>query len=325
MRERKPAGDGKAEPTVIFSHASRDPIMGAGCILLFVVFWTGSLLFPFWFFALIRARWLLTLAFLLAVSAIGYVGLPRNETFGKFVAKWVPRYYAKASVRCDSSLPDFSTGKTVYLCHPHGIFCDGLQLFGLCTDARKHLRFAMSEVLLWAPLFRLLFCLLAKPMGVSKASVLRTMREGHSFAIAAGGFEEATLTCLHKDRVFVSKRKGIFKYALENGYSVVPVYAFGESECFLNPQGMWGFRFWLNSLGVPAVMPAGNPWLPLLPRISPEGLHVVIGQRLSAGQIAEPKTEDIDSFHQRFVDELKKLYERHRGLVGKEGVDLEVW
>ena len=63
-----------------------------------------------------------------------------------------------------------------------------------------------------------------------KASFQRLLREGKPLALIPGGFEEATITSDRADRVYLKDRKGFAKYALQNGYSVVPVYAFGENR-----------------------------------------------------------------------------------------------
>ncbi|CAM9488198.1 unnamed protein product, partial [Heterosigma akashiwo] len=56
------------------------------------------------------------------------------------------------------------------------------------------------------------------------------MEKGESFGIIPGGFEEATISKLGAQRVYLKKRKGFVKYALKYGYALVPVYTFGESD-----------------------------------------------------------------------------------------------
>ena len=57
-----------------------------------------------------------------------------------------------------------------------------------------------------------------------------------SLAIIPGGFEEATLHCQGVDRVYMKKRWGLVKYALQNGYAMVPIFAFGERDTYSNLQ-----------------------------------------------------------------------------------------
>ncbi|EER14229.1 diacylglycerol o-acyltransferase, putative [Perkinsus marinus ATCC 50983] len=74
------------------------------------------------------------------------------------------------------------------------------------------------------------------------------LESGKSCVLITGGFHEATITCPGTDRIYLNNsRKGFVRYALREGYSLTPVYGFGETDTFSNVQGMWAFRFWLNS------------------------------------------------------------------------------
>jgi hypothetical protein len=42
------------------------------------------------------------------------------------------------------------------------------------------------------------------------------------------------LTIKGRERIFLKKRKGFIKLALEQGSEVIPVYAFGESDLFVH-------------------------------------------------------------------------------------------
>jgi 2-acylglycerol O-acyltransferase 2 len=81
------------------------------------------------------------------------------------------------------------------------------------------------------------------------------------------------------------------KYALQHGYVLHPVYAFGENQTFYNAQGLWKARFWLNSLGFPAVVPFGRLLCPLLPNAT--ALHIVVGKAIRLPLIASPTPEQV--------------------------------
>merc|ERR1719265_19060 len=101
---------------------------------------------------------------------------------------------------------------------------------------------------------------------VGPGDLNKLMKSGESpLALVPGGFQEATLSCCGHERVFLKTRKGFVKYALRHGYDLVPVYGVGESDLMSNPQGAWGIRFMLNGFGIPAFIPWGFPFLPLLP------------------------------------------------------------
>ena len=58
------------------------------------------------------------------------------------------------------------------------------------------------------------------------------MKEEKNIYFVPGGFECATITKYGEDRVFIKNRKGFIKYALEFGYTVHPMYCFGENKIY---------------------------------------------------------------------------------------------
>jgi hypothetical protein len=83
------------------------------------------------------------------------------------------------------------------------------------------------------------------------------MKGSESLAIIPGGFEDVTIFKEGCDRIFLKTRKGFVKLALQAGYSLTPVYAFGEKNLYWNIQGMWSVRLWLSSFGIPSIIPVG--------------------------------------------------------------------
>uniref|UniRef100_A0A0G4H0X0 Acyltransferase n=1 Tax=Chromera velia CCMP2878 TaxID=1169474 RepID=A0A0G4H0X0_9ALVE len=300
--------------TQVLSSSGGGDIIGAALLLVFVGTWVVSLFSPLIVFFLWRAQWHLCFSAFLILCTIAYSNHIRPVSFlQNLFAKHIPAYFGFASVTWEEELDFTNLQPTAFLCFPHGIFCSGLKLFALCTAANNHLRLAISELLFWSPLFRLLFKLLAKPMGVSRGALLEVMQQRESLAIALGGFEEATLSCLGEDRVFVKMRKGFMRLAIEQGYRLTPVFAFGENECFWNAQGLWDLRLSLSRRGVPGVAFWGRLFCPLLPRRPAGGLHVVVGRSIPVERKANPSREDVDALHGRFVEALQDLYRRHVG------------
>mmetsp|Transcript_26345 Transcript_26345/g.39158 ORF Transcript_26345/g.39158 Transcript_26345/m.39158 type:complete len:144 (+) Transcript_26345:2-433(+) len=140
-----------------------------------------------------------------------------------------------------------------------------------------------------------------------------------------GGFHQATISCAGEERVFLKNRKGFVKYALRYGYDLVPVYTFGEGDLMANAQGGWGWRFALNNIGIPAVLPYGCSWLPIFPRRGVE-LVTVIGPPVKLPQIKEPTKEQVAEHHARYLAEVKKLFERTKTMTAASADrNLQVW
>jgi 2-acylglycerol O-acyltransferase 2 len=130
-------------------------------------------------------------------------------------------------------------------------------------------------------------------------------------AIIPGGFEEATLSSYDVDRVYLRKRKGWVKYALQHGYALTPIYCFGENQTFYNAQWFLDFRVWIATFGIPSVLPFGKPWLPFIPMN--ENLHIVVGKPLQLPTLDHPPTrEEVTLWHGKYMKHLQTLYETHK-------------
>ena len=58
----------------------------------------------------------------------------------------------------------------------------------------------------------------------------------------------------------------------------------------------------------------------LLPYRKP--IHVVIGRPIVVEKKESPAKEDIESMHQKYIDELEKLYEKYNPVYGDSDVKL---
>jgi 2-acylglycerol O-acyltransferase 2 len=128
-----------------------------------------------------------------------------------------------------------------------------------------------------------------------------------------GGFEEATITELGHERLFLLHRKGFIKYALRHGYSVAPVYLFGENDLYWNAQIGMSFRLWISSgaLQIPGVLPWGQSFLPWLPRRL-ENYKVICGKPMKLPHLKHPTQHEVDVYHARYVASLADLFNRFK-------------
>eukprot|EP00545_Synedropsis_sp_CCMP1620_P012764 CAMPEP_0119028142 /NCGR_PEP_ID=MMETSP1176-20130426/38397_1 /TAXON_ID=265551 /ORGANISM="Synedropsis recta cf, Strain CCMP1620" /LENGTH=156 /DNA_ID=CAMNT_0006984217 /DNA_START=437 /DNA_END=907 /DNA_ORIENTATION=+ len=151
-------------------------------------------------------------------------------------------------------------------------------------------------------------------------------KNGLDLALPPGGFEEATLTSMTQDRVFIKKRTGFIKLCLQYGVAVRPVYVFGERNLFWNIQGFWKFRLAVNRYGLPMIFPWGHPLMPLMPKTAAK-LLIVVGAPLVLPTIAKPTKEEVALWHGKYVAALTKLFNEHKEEAYENGkeVKLEVW
>lgn len=79
------------------------------------------------------------------------------------------------------------------------------------------------------------------------------MKKGSDIAILPGGFEEATLYRYNRHRIYIKKRTGFIKYALQYGYYIIPTYTFGEELNYYNFTKFYSLRLFLNRYQIPGM------------------------------------------------------------------------
>ena len=339
-------------------------MIGAIALLTFILVWLASLGSPilglYWFWN----ENYFSVFILVVLTLIAYLpwgGESSDDNIMKSYARTSTLYYKKYIVifQKQQSLPSTTTtAKTVletkenkyenkqkqqqphqpllYAVHPHGAFCLGwsaLFCSKIMNDAK--VQFCFSPVLFTSPLFRLWSRLTGTPGSADKSSMINYMmkkkdgKQRNHLALPPGGFEEATLTCRNKDRVYIKKRTGFVKLALQHGYNIVPVYTFGENQTYDNIQGMWNFRPWLNKLGIPAIVVFGSWFFPILPKRDNCGLRIVVGEPVVLPTISNPSREEVKHWHDKYITALTRIFEEHKeeyyGPEIAKTQKLEVW
>jgi hypothetical protein len=341
-------------------------VIGATALLSFILVWFASIGSPilglYWFWH----EHYFSVFILVVLTLIAYLPWGDESTSNDNIMKSYARisnlYYKKCIVifQKQQSLPSITTTtKTVletkenkddnkqqqqqqhhqpllYAVHPHGAFCLGWSVLfcsKIMNDAK--VQFCFSPVLFTSPLFRLWSRLTGTPGSADKSSMINYMtkkkdgRQNNHLALPPGGFEEATLTCRNKDRVYIKKRTGFVKLALQHGYNIVPVYTFGENQTYDNIQGMWNFRLWLNKLGIPAIVVFGSWFFPILPKRDDCGLRIVVGEPVVLPTISNPSREEVKHWHDKYITALTRIFEEHKeeyyGPEVAKTQKLEVW
>jgi hypothetical protein len=318
-----------------------DRCIGGLTILTVVVVWLMSTISPFLFlYGMVFGHHALVL-FIALVTIVAYV--PWDSKVSNYLPgsvqrifrHYAPRYYQQVQVVFDNESKQttrtnntpVSTGQTFYAIHPHGAFCMGWGILFL-DQAWECVRFCFSPYLYQSPLFRLLSRCTGRPGSASKQNMRSYLREGQSVALLPGGFEEATITCLHQDRVYLRHRTGFIRLCLGGGVPVRPVFVFGEKDCYWNIPGGWKWRLALNRYGLPTILAWGCWWLPLLPKPN-VALYIAVGEPLILPEIDNPSKDQVQQWHDKYVAALIKLYETHKehayGASKAKTMKLEVW
>jgi hypothetical protein len=156
--------------------------------------------------------------------------------------------------------------------------------------------------------------------------MLRYMSQSKNIGLLPGGFEEATIYARGKHRVYIKHRAGFIKYALQYGYRIYPAYTFGEELAYHSFTPLLKYRLLLNKLKLPGVVFLGKYGLGFVPDWDID-LISVVGQPIELPEIKHPSADEIDHYHQLYIQRLKELFDRYKREYAAQGeqAELEIW
>ncbi|CAD5220369.1 unnamed protein product [Bursaphelenchus xylophilus] len=214
-------------------------------------------------------------------------------------------------------------------CHPHGVLSVGA-FTHLCTNGtgfKEKFPGLKSNILtlsgqFYFP-FRREFGILLGGCESSKRSLeylLTSETKGRCIGIVVGGAEEALDAHDGKHYLNLNNRRGFCKYALKYGADLVPSYSFGENDIFKQSDNDRGTNLrQLQSL-IKKVCGFCPPLFHgrgiiyrsfgILPFRRP--IKTVVGAPIHVDRVENPTREQVDELHQKYVDELVKLFNQHK-------------
>lgn len=311
---------------------------GAHSISIFLTFWLTSITLPFFgLFCIYQRIWIMIL--MIAMASYHSLTVKTDHDVKAWFAHGFRVYWRRATIRWEANPARSLCSETPSLLavYPHGAFCMGYSRLFTQPELRQ-VHWCYADFLYRSSIFRAFTEYTGRPASARKQYFLSLMKRRQTIAILPGGFEEAAISCVSVDRVYLGQRKGWVKYALQHGYSITPVFTFGEHQTYATLDVLAPLRLWLGRtfgmagtlLSMLLVFPVGLWWCPILPR--DVGLHTVIAAPVAPPSIAsatgEASDDEVDAFHARFVEALVALYDRHKEeFYGQTGArkQLEVW
>ena len=221
----------------------------------------------------------------------------------------------------------------IFACFPHGVvsFHHGIMMtdtagfmskFPSLVTQRRDL---VASVTLAIPGYRELLMWLGC-VDAGKATAKRVLRKGYHLYVLPGGEAEQLMTQYKKHRVYVKRRKGFVKLAIEHGASLVPVYAFGETDMYHTSNLFMGLRKWMMKNMRVAIPLFWGRWGTPMPY--PVTLTVVVGKPVKVERV-EPASditqEQVESLHDKFVEELGSLFEKYKAECGYKDAVLDIF
>ncbi|KAJ8946391.1 hypothetical protein NQ318_011797 [Aromia moschata] len=214
----------------------------------------------------------------------------------------------------------------LFSCFPHGIAPAGAFTFlvsdhsGFKESFPHHIPHVVTLGLLYSFPFVREFLLAIGGVPSTEAAIEDVLGKpggGNVCGLFVGGIAEAFYCKPGVHRLKLKTRKGFVRLALKNGASLVPVYSFGETELFDQPNSAMarnineiGYKW----LGFPPLMLSGRGFFQysfgILPRRHP--VSVVVGEPIDVPKIEQPTREQVDEYHSKFVDKLIQLFEEQK-------------
>ena len=257
---------------------------------------------------------LMTLSLLLPPDFPGRAG----HDFGDWIMLKAEQYFGlKTIIEDEAELLKYSGKAIIYAFSPHDVLPFAVFAFNPILKripGGKTMHCLMTGVIFNIPFLKHVYTW-AKAKPVDKKTFLGRLHEKESFAFVPGGVQEVILLDPKKPEemvLFLKNRKGFVKLALSTGSPIVPVFCFnlGGTFGYWFPRGdvieklsrMIGFLplvYW-GRFGIPF----GIPY--------PKKLTIVVGSPIDVPELDEVTNEKVDEYHQLFVNELVKLFERHK-------------
>ncbi|NWX21071.1 MOGT2 acyltransferase, partial [Aegotheles bennettii] len=213
--------------------------------------------------------------------------------------------------------------------HPHGVLAAGAFL-NFCTEASgfstlfpgitPHLM--MLSLWFRIPFFRdyVMSGGLVDSDKESASYVLQKPEGGNALAIIVGGAQEALDARPGSCTLLLKNRKGFVRLAIEHGTPLVPIFSFGDNDLFdqvRNPKGSWlrKVQHWLQQImgiSLPLFHARGifQYSFGLIPYRRP--IFTVVGKPIPVQRKHRPSNEEVDQVHQKYLNELCKLFEEHK-------------
>ncbi|EOA98052.1 2-acylglycerol O-acyltransferase 2, partial [Anas platyrhynchos] len=287
------------------------------CVALFI----GLLFTRFWLLSALYAAWWLT-----DREAPSRGGRRSQLLRNSIVWRYMRDYFPVTLVKTAELDP-----RQNYLMgfHPHGVLAVGAFL-NFCTEASgfstlfpgitPHLM--MLSLWFRVPFFRdyLMAGGLVSSDKESASHVLQRPGGGNLLTIIVGGAQEALDARPGSYTLLLKNRKGFVRVAIENGTPLVPTFSFGENDLFeqvSNPKGSWLRRLQhrlqqVMGVSLPLFHARGifQYSFGLMPYRRP--IYTVVGKPIPVQKKYKPSEEEVDRVHQKYLEELCKLFEEHK-------------
>ncbi|CAL8071228.1 unnamed protein product [Calicophoron daubneyi] len=221
--------------------------------------------------------------------------------------------------------------------HPHGISPIGL-FTSFMTEANQFSKVftKLTPVVagdsrhFYMPLWRDLLLNLGV-ISVSEKSLMHVLdpnkeeNKGNFVIVLVGGVPEMLESHPHHNVLYMRRRYGFFRLALQTGSSLIPCLTFGELSLVDQLPNEPGSltrsiqEYFLKRIGTPLPFPYPYGIGPIPHRVP---VYTVVGAPIPCERISHPSREQVSKLKELYLKKLSELYQRYRDSLDPEAGEL---
>ncbi|CAL58088.1 Diacylglycerol acyltransferase [Ostreococcus tauri] len=203
---------------------------------------------------------------------------------------------------------------------------DGIEARGMNHAASMNSRALASGAIFHVPLVRHLWTWLGLEP-ISRRRMTSMLSDGSTCVIVPGGVAECMAMERGVETLYLKRRYGFVKIAIQTGAALVPAYTFGQTRAYkywrLGPPLVpTSVANWFSKTFSFAPMVFWGKWFTPIPYATP--LHTVVGELIETTQNDNPSREEVQAKLDEFIVAMRSLYDRHKSAHGYADVDLVV-
>lgn len=233
-----------------------------------------------------------------------------NLNIMRMAFDWFPMCIQKPPVPLDAGR------QYIFGFHPHGALAFSRGLVSFATDVHWEKAFPGIErrdlaasVCFKIPFIRELW-LASYCVDARKKTALKVLKKKLSIGVYPGGMAEQIRFRQGHHEIYILKRKGFVKLALQTGTPLVPTYFFGEADMFTHHQFMIKARMWLvKKFGMCIPLVTGS--FGLMPHQTP--VTMVSAPPLELPTLPNPTAAELDHWHAAYCTALRTLFDAKKG------------
>ncbi|CAA7406665.1 unnamed protein product [Spirodela intermedia] len=245
-----------------------------------------------------------------------------GRAIGSFVGRYSPGHF-HVNVHFEDVKAFDDSKSYVIAAEPHSIFPVGavslLNITGLMPLTKS--KVLASTAIFCTPFLRQVTTWMGL-VPATRKNFVNYLKAGYSCIVIPGGVQEIIYMSKDYEVVYLKKRHGFVRVAIETGSPLVPVFCFGQNKAFnwWKPGGKLYVHLSRAMRFAPLVFwgVLGSP----IPYRSP--IHVVVGKPMEVKQNPNPSTEEVAELHAQFLSNVETLFSKYKDATGNAGTELMI-